>query len=163
MGKDKATTLGSDGANNTRVYRTDDLIVYWDARQCSHAGKCWRNLPQVFRPDERPWVNLASATPEEIIATVDKCPTDALKYELPEGSKVNPEIAQGMGSINYKKLETTSIKVKMTRSGPLRVEGLAQVFDADGELIKQSHRIILCGCGKSGNRPFCDGSHASQS
>ncbi len=103
---------------------------------------------------------MEDATPEQIIATVDKCPTDALKYELPEGSKVNPDDARGPGSIDYKKDETTSIKIKMVRSGPLRVEGAAQVFDAEGNFIKQSNRIILCGCGRSGNRPFCDGTHA---
>ncbi|HPF44541.1 MAG TPA: (4Fe-4S)-binding protein [Syntrophomonadaceae bacterium] len=145
-----------------RVYQTDDLIVYWDAKQCSHVGKCWQSLPQVFKPKERPWITMDAASPEEIIAAIDKCPTDALKYELPEGSKVDPKIAAGPGWVDYKKDEVTSIKIKMIKSGPLRVEGAAQVFDGDGNLLRQSNHIILCGCGKSGNRPFCDGSHVNK-
>lgn len=146
--------------NHIKEYRTDDLIVYWDAKACSHIGNCWHTLPEVFRQDERPWIVMKESTPEKIIAAVDKCPTDALKYKLPEGSKVDPELAKGPGSVDYKKDEITSIKIKMAKSGPYKVEGTAQVFDSEGNLLKQSSRIILCGCGKSGNRPFCDGSHA---
>lgn len=146
--------------NKIREYRTDDLIVYWDAKSCSHIGNCWNILPQVFKPDEKPWITMEAATAEDIIKAVDKCPTDALKYELPEGSKVDPEMAKGPGWVDYKKDEVTSIKIKMARSGPYKVEGAAQVFDAEGNFLKQSNHIILCGCGKSGNRPFCDGSHA---
>lgn len=154
--------MANEQEQKTRVYATEDLVVYWDARQCSHAGKCWQTLPQVFKPEERPWVLLDNAEPEEIIAAIDKCPTDALKYELPEGSRVKPEVATGPGWVDYKKDEVTAIKIKMIKSGPLRVEGAAQVFDSDGNFIRQSNRIILCGCGKSGNRPFCDGAHAKK-
>lgn len=149
--------IGTEGV--VREYRTDDLIVYWDAKQCSHAGKCWQNLPQVFKPKERPWITMADATPEQIIKTIDKCPTDALKYQLTKGSKVNPVDAKGPGSIDFKKEELTSIKIRMVQSGPLLVEGSAHIFGPDGNFIKESSHIVLCGCGQSANRPFCDGSH----
>ncbi len=143
-----------------RQYRTEDLIVYWDAKQCSHAGKCWQGLPKVFRPEARPWITLTAATPEQIIETIDKCPTDALKYELTPNSKVDPGIAKGPGSVKYQGDHLPAVQIKMVRSGPLVVKGLAQIFDADGKLLKESNHIVLCSCGKTKNAPYCDGSHS---
>lgn len=142
-----------------RVYRNDDLIVYWYPKQCSHAKKCWQTLPQVFKPIERPWVALNGATPEEIIKTIDLCPTDALKYEVPPGSKVDPALAHGPGSKDRQVEATDFIKIKMVKNGPLVVNGAAQVFNPEGSLIGQSDHIVLCACGLTANAPFCDGSH----
>jgi uncharacterized Fe-S cluster protein YjdI len=75
-----------DRKKQDRKYQTDDLIVYWIPDKCTHACACWRGLPEVFRLGERPWVVMSGASPEEIIETIDKCPSDALKYELPAGS-----------------------------------------------------------------------------
>ncbi len=145
--------------DGVRVYRTDDLIVYWDAKLCSHAGKCWQGLPQVFKPKERPWVTMAAATPEEIIKTIDTCPTDALKYQLPEGSKVDPVLAKGPGAVDFKREHLPTVKIKMVKNGPLVVEGTAQIYDPAGNLLKESSRVVLCSCGRSKNAPFCDGTH----
>lgn len=142
-----------------REYRTDDLIVYWFPKQCSHASKCWQGLPQVFKPEIRPWIDLHGASPEEIIKIIDTCPTDALKYSLPESSKVNPELAKGPGSVDYKAEPKPNIQIRMVKSGPLLVKGRAQIFDHDGKLIMESNHVVLCACGRSGNIPFCDGSH----
>ncbi len=149
-------------ANTVREYRTDDLIVYWDAEKCSHAAFCWKNAPDVFKPKERPWINLESAAPEEVIKIIDLCPSGALKYKLPAGSKVDPAFAQGPGSIEIKPPQGSAIKIKMTRQGPIKVEGLAQIFDSDGQLIRESDQMMLCTCGESGKRPFCDGSYFSK-
>ena len=54
-----------------KVYRCEDLIIYWDAEKCIHAGVCWRGLPQVFKPAERPWVKITNADPERIIKVID--------------------------------------------------------------------------------------------
>ncbi len=83
-----------------KKYQTDDLIVYWIPKKCTHACACWRGLPEVFKPRERPWIVMEGATAEQIIETIDKCPSDALKYELPDGSKVDPALAVGPGLIS---------------------------------------------------------------
>ncbi len=49
-------------------------------------------------------------------------------------------------------------------SGPVWVDGPVVVRRNDGEILeppptKVPGRIKLCGCGLSGNKPFCDGSH----
>lgn len=44
-------------------------------------------------------------------------------------------------------------------SGPLVLRGGIRVEGADGESYEIRNRQALCRCGKSGNKPFCDGSH----
>ena len=65
-------------------------------------------------------------------------------------------------------------KVQITKNGPYRVSGnlpLSQeVIGADtaGESVKWEHgqkyplqeKYVLCRCGHSANKPFCDGTHA---
>ncbi|HBQ27393.1 MAG TPA: hypothetical protein DD791_13450, partial [Syntrophomonas sp.] len=51
--------------------------------------------------EARPWVNIDGDDPYAIIKTVDGCPSGALRYSLPEGSNVNPELARGPGWIHY--------------------------------------------------------------
>jgi len=159
---DEKLTANAGKDQIIKEYRTADLIVYWYPKQCSHASKCWQTLPQVFKPDERPWITMSGATPEEIIKAIDLCPTDALKYKLPQGSKVDPSLAKGPGSIDFKVEPTDFIKINMVKSGPLLIKGSAQIYDPEGNLIKESNHIVLCTCGLTSNAPFCDGSHSKR-
>ena len=43
--------------------------------------------------------------------------------------------------------------------GPLSVEGDLEIFAADGKSIRKAAQMWLCRCGRSANKPFCDGSH----
>ncbi|TYP88459.1 CDGSH iron-sulfur domain-containing protein [Blastococcus xanthinilyticus] len=46
------------------------------------------------------------------------------------------------------------------RDGPLLVRGNFRLVDQDGaEIDPGRETIALCRCGKSGIKPFCDGSH----
>jgi len=149
----------ADKTDPVKEYHNPDIIVYWYPKLCSHAGKCWGELPNVFKPQERPWINLSASSAEEIIRTIDKCPSRALKYSLPEGSSVDPSLAKGPGSIDYKIDPNLASKIRVIRDGPLLIEGPTQIFDSAGKLIKESDRLVLCRCGKTHNPPFCDGSH----
>jgi len=46
-------------------------------------------------------------------------------------------------------------------SGPIWVKGGAPVESSDGHKYKTRNRVTLCRCGKSKNKPFCDGTHIS--
>jgi CDGSH-type Zn-finger protein len=47
------------------------------------------------------------------------------------------------------------------RDGPLLVRGSFRIVDQDGNEIDPGRETIaLCRCGKSRQRPFCDGTHA---
>ena len=43
--------------------------------------------------------------------------------------------------------------------GPLTIEGEIEVIGSDGAPIKKAAQLWLCRCGKSENKPFCDGAH----
>ena len=46
------------------------------------------------------------------------------------------------------------------RDGPLIVRGNFKLLDADGSEIDPGRKTVaLCRCGKSGIKPFCDGTH----
>ena len=61
-----------------REYKKDSLIVLWDSDLCTHCESCWRELPTVFDPQKRPWVNLDGASADDIRRQVAKCPSGAL-------------------------------------------------------------------------------------
>lgn len=142
-----------------REYKNDHLIVYWYPEQCAHPGTCVRLLPKVFDVNRRPWVDINAASPEEIIKAIDQCPSGALKYSLPAGSKVDPALAHGPGSVQYPAENPPAVRIKAVPKGPLWVEGPAEVVNLKGEVLQAGGRLALCSCGKTGNHPFCDGSH----
>lgn len=46
------------------------------------------------------------------------------------------------------------------RDGPLIVRGNFRLVDTDGREIEPGRRTVaLCRCGRSGIKPFCDGTH----
>ena len=52
--------------------------------------------------------------------------------------------------------------IRCRENGPLVVMGPVQVVDHLGNpfpLPEGKAHVALCRCGRSGNRPFCDGSH----
>jgi CDGSH-type Zn-finger protein len=53
-----------------------------------------------------------------------------------------------------------AIRITSYRDGPLLVRGPFRLEDQNGNPIETDRQTIaLCRCGKSRQRPFCDGSH----
>jgi predicted heme/steroid binding protein/uncharacterized Fe-S cluster protein YjdI len=100
-----------------KEYKTENIIVYWDRTKCLHTYYCSVELPHVFKPWERPWVNINAASPEEIIRAIDKCPSGALSYALPEGSTVDPAMGAGPGSLAGKRSKRKSIAPRVADNG----------------------------------------------
>ena len=44
-------------------------------------------------------------------------------------------------------------------SGPLWVKGGVAIEASDGFAYETRNRVTLCRCGRSSNKPFCDGTH----
>lgn len=61
-----------------RIYTKGTLQIRWQSELCTKCEACWRGLPDVFKPDARPWVNLEGASTPDIIDQVTQCPTGAL-------------------------------------------------------------------------------------
>ena len=56
-------------------------------------------------------------------------------------------------------MKDNSAKIFRKSKGQIVVEGSVSLTDEDGNKIKHGKRFTLCGCNKSENSPFCDGSH----
>lgn len=69
---------------NIKKYSNGEVTVLWDASKCIHSANCVKNLPEVFKPKEKPWVQMENSTSENIISTVNKCPSGALSLKKQE-------------------------------------------------------------------------------
>lgn len=67
-----------ENTNNIKEYTNGEITIVWQASKCKHAAKCVGNLPQVFKPKEKPWIHPENASTQDIIKTVHKCPSGAL-------------------------------------------------------------------------------------
>jgi CDGSH-type Zn-finger protein len=56
-------------------------------------------------------------------------------------------------------MEEKNAKITVKPNGQFAVEGSVDLVDIDGNEINRGPRFSLCGCSKSANKPFCDGSH----
>jgi CDGSH-type Zn-finger protein len=56
-------------------------------------------------------------------------------------------------------MEEKNAKITVKPNGQFAVEGSVDLVDIDGNEINHGPRFSLCGCSKSANKPFCDGSH----
>lgn len=124
-----------------KAYVGDQITVYYNSDRCVHVAACVRGLPEVFDTERRPWI-LADAAPAERVAEVVRtCPSGALHYELVTGE---PE-AGG------------PTKVTLVKNGPIAMRGELTIVTPEGSVTDT--RAVLCRCGHSANKPFCDGTH----
>jgi len=133
-----------------KEYTNGEITVIWKPNVCIHSGNCVRGLGQVFNPKSRPWINMYSASTEEIIKTVNNCPSGALSY------KRNNDMTENSES---KQTDKTKTKVQVFKGGPYMVEGPCVIVDKDGKETNKEGKIFLCRCGGSSNKPYCDGTH----
>jgi CDGSH-type Zn-finger protein len=54
-----------------------------------------------------------------------------------------------------------STKIRVRNDGPLAIEGDFELVDMEGKPYGLGGRtmIVLCRCGHSAKKPFCDGAH----
>lgn len=77
-------------AKRLQTYETPGITVTFDPNICVHSGVCVRGLPMVFDVKRKHWVRPELGTAEEVAAQVERCPSGALQYRLPDapdGSK----------------------------------------------------------------------------
>ncbi|MCU0620113.1 MAG: CDGSH iron-sulfur domain-containing protein [Gemmatimonadales bacterium] len=54
-----------------------------------------------------------------------------------------------------------TLRIEATANGPLVLRGPLRLMDAQGDVVGRMTRCILCRCGHSKEKPFCDGSHTA--
>jgi uncharacterized Fe-S cluster protein YjdI len=130
-------------------YSNGEVTVIWKPEICIHSAKCVQSLPEVFKPRDKPWVQMEHSNSEAIINAVKKCPSGALTYTM------NSEEKKG----SNEKATTENSKVEVLKDGPLLVSGPVCVVHDDGREEIKSRTTAFCRCGRSENKPFCDGTH----
>jgi CDGSH-type Zn-finger protein len=124
-------------------FHGDGVVLWDDPSLCTHAGFCrnlrttvWGNAVEAADPDSR----------AEFVSMVQQCPSGRLAY----GEEADPE----------RLIEPTldrSIGVEPNAS--YWVRGGIPVVSEDGTPYEVRNRQTLCRCGRSNNKPFCDGMH----
>ncbi len=96
-----------------RLYRNDEIEVTWQPGFCNHFRACVFGLPGVFRPQERPWIDVNAASAAQLAEVIVRCPTGALHFRRLDGGPQEeaPDIPE----------------VHVEPKGPLHVRGWVEV------------------------------------
>lgn len=57
--------------------------------------------------------------------------------------------------------QDTPVEIKVRDNGPYKVTGPVRLIDPEGGVLEvaEGESIVLCRCGLSADKPFCDSSH----
>jgi CDGSH-type Zn-finger protein len=111
------------------------------ARFCMRAGGIWNLVKKSDDLEAR----------ETAIEEACNCPSGRLVIKDNEsGNTIEPEFDESIVVIEYPPRD---------EHGPLWVRGGIPIESADGRQYEIRNRVTLCRCGKSKDKPFCDGSH----
>ena len=131
----------AQGSTRRKVYQgagitmTDDESLCAGYQYCDRHGGVWREIAATADPEVR----------QRLQEQVANCPSGRLQYML-AGSSAPVE----------KPYPPTIAAVP---DGPLWVLGGVPVEAPDGFVYEVRNRQLLCRCGESNNKPFCDGTH----
>jgi uncharacterized Fe-S cluster protein YjdI len=134
------------GREIIKEYQNGDLVVVWKPKKCIHSGICVKTLPEVYNPNEKPWIKAENASVDELKAQIDKCPSGALSYYMKGAKKAEAASAP-------------ATRVEVASGGPLLVHGEIEITGTDGKVEKKKRTTAFCRCGASHNKPYCDGTH----
>jgi CDGSH-type Zn-finger protein len=122
---------------------TDQENLCAFARFCDPKGRVWNLVKRADNPETRRLVEHEAG----------HCPAGRLVvWDRETGKPIEPKFKPSLGLI-----EDTAKEV----SGPIWVRGGIPVISADGKTYEIRNRMTLCRCGRSDNKPFCNGSHAA--
>jgi putative redox protein len=74
------TFIFKTGETKTIKYGNEEITVLWKPEFCQHSTRCWKQLPQVFNPSVKKWIDPNAAPAERIEEQVDRCPSGALVF-----------------------------------------------------------------------------------
>lgn len=76
------------------TFSNEDITVTYEPKLCINAGRCAKELSEVFRTSIIPWIKLdATDDVNKIVNQVKKCPSGALKCNL-KGSCAAPKLSK---------------------------------------------------------------------
>jgi len=56
-------------------------------------------------------------------------------------------------------MKLTPVKIRVVANGPLLIEGPVIIENFDGQQLQKGSRLVLCRCGLTSHRPFCNNNH----
>jgi len=144
-------TVNFDGTENIKAkqkhedianrFDGPDLILKDATELCAGAGFCERAGGVWYLVENsNDLENKKTATKE-----CQCCPSGRLIIvDKKTGQSIEPKLDPSIG---------------IPENGPLCVKGGVLIESSEGFTYESRNRITLCRCGKSQNKPFCDGSH----
>ena len=111
---------------------------------CGHIAECQRLHKVVFDPSKKPWIQPENGTLDGIKAVIEACPSGALRIAI------NDE------EVHH--IDSDEISLSIEKDGPYVVGNVELEADFNGAGASKKE-YILCRCGHSKNKPFCDGTH----
>ena len=125
----------------TELIPGSNIDLLYSGERCIHARHCVLGLPDVFKANvDGPWIDPDAATTEQLVTVAHMCPSGAIRYRRHDGGA-----EEAPPPVNL---------LQLRENGPL---GIRAEILLDGEPIGM--RAVLCRCGASKRKPFCDGSH----
>lgn len=110
-------------------------------RFCDPHGRVWNQVKHTDDPEVRTrFIQQVQNCPAGRLIAIDKTTGQPLESTLPVSIGLVEDPLWGC-------------------SGPLWVRGGIPVIGADGHPYELRNRMTLCRCGRSKNKPFCDGAH----
>ncbi len=128
-------------------YEGEAVSVTYNPMICSHAAECGRLAGHVFDPAQKPWIQPDKGSVEEIEAVIAACPSGALALKREDGGR------------DHRLAERADITIE--KNGPYWVQDAVPPVEPKGEGMTE-RKYVLCRCGMSGNKPYCDGSHGDK-
>jgi len=135
----------TDGEWDFRTdYEGKEVTVHDNRGICAHIGYCTDQLPEVFRGGQEPWIDADGAPGERVAEQTRRCPSGALSHSE--------------GGVEHRDQERPPT-IQVVAAGPYYVTGGVELLDTErGEGASLEH-YALCRCGRSKNKPLCDGTH----
>jgi len=152
VGFDGTETIPTKSTFERRIEFPDGsrITVRKDPTLCMESGFCgFLNLPiHEMMPG-----TTNTQTRSLVIAMVERCPSGSLTYSIPPiENDIEPDLPVQVA-------DTTEITDEGPIMGPLWVTGNVVIEQSTGHIIETRNRVTLCNCGRSENKPLCDGSH----
>jgi hypothetical protein len=118
-----------------------------DDNRCAFARFCHRNKGNVWELVED---SDNKESKKEAIRGACDCPTGRLVAVEKSGKQIEP---------SYKpSIEIVQDPEKGVSAG-IFVKGNIPIESFNGDVYEIRNRVVLCRCGKSNNKPFCDATH----
>lgn len=118
-----------------------NVILEFDGKKCIHSRFCVTEAPESFVGDaDGPWLYPDDTNPDELYAVGRECPSGAIRIKRKDGGREEQPPQTNL--------------MKLWENGPLEVRANLKVNGKE-----DGFRRTLCRCGKSGSKPYCDGSH----